>query len=101
VTTRTLQRWLDAGDEEYADFPIAANFLRALSSLYSFPDDFVRLIQDIQRKRPNEPRCDAISIATLVQFLAEKGALDGHGSYTPSLLKQHSRARSGCLLICS
>jgi hypothetical protein len=93
ILSTALTRWLEAGDEEYVNFPIAAESRRILHDLYDLTTDVNAICSAIQGKKTHEERSDRILIADLVHFLASHGVLDNfeHTFYDGSLQQSAKR----------
>jgi len=92
VLSTALSRWLEAGDEEYANFPIAAEARRILHDTYDLTTDLNSICSAIQGKKTYEERSDRILIADLVHFLAAHGVLHSfEGTFYDSNLQKSAR----------
>ena len=72
MSTTALEKWLAAGDEDPADFPIASALREAISEHYDFDHGIDALAADIQKVRKSAPRSDMVRICDIVQFAVDK-----------------------------
>ena len=93
ILSTALTRWLEAGDEEFVNFPIAAEARRILHDTYDLTTDLNAICSAIQGKKKHEERSDRILIADLVHFLATHGVLHSfeHTFYDASLQQSAKR----------
>jgi len=93
VLSTAFARWLEAGDEEYANFPIAAEARRILHDRYDLTTDLNSICSAIQGKKTHEERSDRILIPDLVHFLAAHGVLHSFEAtfYDPTLQQSARR----------
>ena len=74
ISTQALGAWLEAGDENSVDFPIAKAAFDAASLAFTLPLDLGVLASRIQGIASDLPRREMIRISDVAEFMIASGA---------------------------